>query len=147
MWYFGWRIRNPLEKSFTLPQNHSSGILNCRLDCNFISNKLQQFSNKTMILPAFQTDYSSVWIIISNYNKIKPAPALCKLNALISDKDFTEKRNRQTFQRRFNVVFRLIWRRDVAQRQINVETTLRTITLKFTTFNNVLTTLCISTLN
>ena len=100
-----------------------------------------------MILPAFQTDYSSVWIIISNYNEIKPAPALCKLNALISDKDFTEKRNRQTFQRRFNVVFRLIWRRDVAQRQINVETTLCTTTLKFTTFNNVETTLCISTLN
>ena len=27
----------------------------------------------------------------------------------------------QTFQRRFDVAFRLIWRRDVAQRQINVE--------------------------
>ena len=26
----------------------------------------------------------------------------------------------QTLQRRFNVVFRLIWRRDIAQRQINV---------------------------
>ena len=143
MWYFEWRIRDPLENSFTLPQNHSSGILNCRLDCNFISNKLQQFSNKTMILPAFQTDYSSVWIIISNYNEIKPAPALCKfINALISDKDFTEKRTWQTFQRWFNVAFRLIWRRDVAQHQINIETT-----LKFTTFNNVLTTFCISILN
>ena len=53
----------------------------------------------------------------------------------------------QTFQRRFNVAFRLIWRRDVAQRQINVETTLRTSTMKSTTFNNVETTLCISTLN
>ena len=53
----------------------------------------------------------------------------------------------QTFQRRFNVVFGLIWRRDVAQRQINVETTLRTSTLKSTTFNNVETTLCISMLN
>ena len=29
---------------------------------------------------------------------------------------------RQTFQRRFNVVFRLIWRWDVLQRQINVDT-------------------------
>ena len=27
-----WRIRNPLEKSFTFRQNYSSGILNCRLD-------------------------------------------------------------------------------------------------------------------
>ena len=43
----------------------------------------------------------------------------------------------QTFQGRFNVAFRLIWRRDVAQGQINVETTLRTSTLKSTTFNNV----------
>ena len=53
----------------------------------------------------------------------------------------------QIFQRRFNVVFRLIWRRDVAQRQINVESTLRTSELKFTTFNNVETTLCILKLN
>ena len=53
----------------------------------------------------------------------------------------------RTFQRRFNVVFRLIWRRDVAQRQSNVETTLSTSTLKFTTLNNVETTLYISTLN
>ena len=53
----------------------------------------------------------------------------------------------KTFQRRFNVVFRLIWRRDFAQRQINVETTLCTSTLKFTTLNNVETTLCLSRLN
>ena len=32
--------------------------------------------------------------------------------------------SQQKFQRRFNVVFRLIWRRDVVQRQINVETAL-----------------------
>ena len=39
----------------------------------------------------------------------------------------------QTFQRRFNVVFRLIWCRDVALPQINVETMLSMSTLKFTT--------------
>ena len=53
----------------------------------------------------------------------------------------------QTFQCRFNVAFRLIWCRGVAQRQINVETTLCTSTLKFPTFINVETTLRISTLN
>ena len=53
----------------------------------------------------------------------------------------------QTFQRWFNITFRLIWRRDVAQRQINVETMLCMSTLKFTFFNNVETRLCISTLN
>ena len=53
----------------------------------------------------------------------------------------------QTFQRPFNVAFRLIWRRDVAQRQINVETTFCTSRLKFTTFKNVETTLYSPTLN
>ena len=53
--------------------------------------------------------------------------------------------SQQTFQRWFNFVFRLIWRCDVAQRQINVDTTLCTSTLKFTTFNNVELTLYIST--
>ena len=53
----------------------------------------------------------------------------------------------QTFQCRFNVAFRLIWCRGVAQRQINVETTLCTSTLKFTRFINLETTLRISTLN
>ena len=59
--------------------------------------------------------------------------------------------SQQTFQRRLNFVFRLIWRRDVPQRQINVETTLCMSTLKFSTLNwttldNVETTLTFSTL-
>ena len=45
--------------------------------------------------------------------------------------------SQQTFQRCFSVVLRLIWRRDVAQRQIKVETTLCTSTLEFTTLSNV----------
>ena len=53
----------------------------------------------------------------------------------------------QTFQHQLNVVFRLIWHRDVARRQINVETTFCTSTLKFTTFNNVKKMLYISSLN
>ena len=68
---------------------------------------------------------------------------------LIYEEYKTGKENepsQQTFQRRFNVVFRLIWRRDVTQRQINVET-LCLSTLKFTTFNNVETTFSISMLN
>ena len=52
----------------------------------------------------------------------------------------------QTFQRCFNVVFWLMRRRDVAQRPINVETTLYISTLKFSTSNNVESTLCVSTL-
>ena len=55
--------------------------------------------------------------------------------------------SQQTFQRRFNIVFGLIWRRDVTQRQNNVKTTLCTSTFKFTAFNNVETRLRVSTLN
>ena len=48
-----WRIRNPLEKSFSFRQNHFSGIIDRRLDYIFNSNKLQKSSNKAIILPAF----------------------------------------------------------------------------------------------
>ena len=50
------------------------------------------------------------------------------------------------FQRRFNVVFRLMWRRDVAKCEINVKATSCTSTLKFTTLNNIESTSSISTL-
>ena len=43
----------------------------------------------------------------------------------------------QTFQHHFNIVFRLIWRHNVVQCQINVETTLCTSMLKFKTLSNV----------
>ena len=56
------------------------------------------------------------------------------------------KHHQQTFQRCFNVVFWLIRRRDVGQRQINVETMFCISTLEFTTLNNVESTLCISKL-
>ena len=49
----------------------------------------------------------------------------------------------QTFQRCFNVVFWLMRGREVGQRQINVETTLGISKLKFTTSNNVKSTLFI----
>ena len=52
----------------------------------------------------------------------------------------------QAFQRCFNVVIRLIWRCDVRQRQINVETKLYLSTLKLSTLSNVESTLSISTL-
>ena len=57
------------------------------------------------------------------------------------------KTTQHIFQRCFNVVFWLMRRHDVGQRQINVETTLYISTLKFTTSNNVETTLSFSTLS
>ena len=52
----------------------------------------------------------------------------------------------QTFEHCFNFVFWLIRRRDVGQRQINVQTTLCISISELTTSNNVKSTLCISTL-
>ena len=51
---------------------------------------------KVITLPAFKTDlktdHSSLSVIISNNNEIKPDPGLWKFNnSLISDKNFTEK--------------------------------------------------------
>ena len=54
------------KKSYTFRQNHSSDIINRRLDNTFILNKLQEFSNKTDIIPAFHTNHSSVLATISN---------------------------------------------------------------------------------
>ena len=85
-----WRIRNPTKKLHTFSQNHSSGFINRRLDYIFISNKLQEFSNDTDIIPAFKTNHFSVLVTISNYNFFKPGPRLWKLNnSLIKDETFT----------------------------------------------------------
>ena len=86
-----WRVKNPLEKSFTFRQNHFSGIINRRLDYIFISNKLQQSSNKAIILPAFKINHSSILVIISNYKKIKHGPVSWTFNnSLISDENLPE---------------------------------------------------------
>ena len=53
--------------------------------------------------------------------------------------------SQQTFQRLFNVVFWLMWRHDVRQRHINVETTLCISTLTWTTLDKVETALSCST--
>ena len=58
---------------------------------------------------------------------------------------FNLSNTQQRFQCRFNVLFWLIRRRNVRQRQINVETTLCISTLEFTTLNNMESMLCIST--
>ena len=60
-----WRIRKPTKKLYTSRENHSSGIINRRLDYTFISNKLQEFSNDPDIFPAFKIDHSSILVTIS----------------------------------------------------------------------------------
>ena len=67
------------KKLYTFRQNHSSGIINRRLDYIFISNKIQDFSNDTDIIPAFKTDHSFVLVTISNYIFLNHAQALKNL--------------------------------------------------------------------
>ena len=55
-----------------------------------MSNKIQEFSNDTGIIPAFKTDHFSVLVTISNYYFLKPGPGLWKFNnSLIKDETFT----------------------------------------------------------
>ena len=78
------------KKLYAFRQNHSSGILNRRLDYIFISNELQGFFNDTDIISAFKTDHSFVLVTIPNYNFFKPGPGLWKFNnSLIKDETFT----------------------------------------------------------
>ena len=77
-------------------QNHSSAIINRRLDYIFILNNLQEFSNGTDIIPAFKTDNSSVLVTISNYNFLKRGQGLWKFNnSLMNDETFTNTFNIQ----------------------------------------------------
>ena len=52
----------------------------------------------------------------------------------------------KSFKRCFSVVLQLIWRRDVGQRQINIERMMWTSTLEFTKLNSVESGFSISTL-
>ena len=64
------------KKNINFQADHSSGIINRRLDCIFISNKIQDFSNDTDIIPAYKTDHSFVLVTISNYIFLNQAQAL-----------------------------------------------------------------------
>ena len=90
------------------------------------------------------------WKILdsSKQQKSKRCPSdLANLIKILTPKQMLQRLpTQQTFQRCFNVFFWLTRRRDVGQRQINIETTLCISTLKSTMSNNVESMLCISTL-
>ena len=106
--------------------------------------KMYSYQNKMLLLSNFMNVLSSSFTSMQYF-----------LNKLLVRKKLTteeycfyyQRTTQKTFQRRFKVAFRLIWCRDGAQRQINVETTFCTSTLKLAKFSNVETPLCISTLN
>lgn len=59
--------------------NHSSGIIYCRLDYIFKSNKFRKFSNGADIIPVFKTDHSSVLVTVSNHSFLNEDQALGNL--------------------------------------------------------------------
>ena len=55
-----WRVRNRKFKRFSLPQKHSSSLIQRKLDYMFISNSLQEFATMVGILIPISTDHSPV---------------------------------------------------------------------------------------
>ena len=55
-----WRVRNTKSKRFSLPQKHSSSLIQRKLDYMFISNSLQEFATMAEILIPISTDHSPV---------------------------------------------------------------------------------------
>ena len=85
-------------------------------------------------------------LISSIYDKVNTPTTETSDLEIFCIKWFTQFTTQKIFQKCFNVVLCLMWHRDVVQRQINFETTLRTSTLKSATLNNVQSRLAISTL-
>ena len=83
-----WRIRNPKHQNFTFRQNHSTGLIERRLDYIFVSNRLQEFVNYIDALPAISTDHSPVMISVSNDNSDNNNRSLWKYNSFLVDDEF-----------------------------------------------------------
>ena len=64
-----WRIRNPKRQRFTFRQNHSTGIIQRRLDYFFISNSFQESIKTTDTLAAFSTNHSAITLSLCHLNE------------------------------------------------------------------------------
>ena len=90
----------------------------------------------------------NTWIFFANKKTFRNGPISLRNFINVFNwvrRYFNLSNTQQKSQRCFNVLFRLIRRRNVRQRQINVETTPCISTLEFTTSSNVESMLCIST--
>ena len=84
-----WRIRNPKTCRYTFRQNHSSGVIQRRLDYFFISNNMQQFVCKTDILASFLSDHSPVFFTSSDSALDTYGKGLWKFNSsLIKNEEY-----------------------------------------------------------
>ena len=84
-----WRIRNPKTCRYTFRQNHSSGVIQRRLDYFFILNNMQEFVSKTDILASFLSDHSPVFFTSSDSALDTYGKGLWKFNSsLIENEEY-----------------------------------------------------------
>ena len=86
-----WRIKNPLSCRFTFRQNHSTGLIQRRLDYLFISIALQERVEKVDILNSLSTDHSPVFCSLGKNIFTKKGPGLWRFNnSLVSNEKLIE---------------------------------------------------------
>ena len=87
-----WRIRKPKRKRFTFRQQHSTGLIQRRLDYFFISNSLKESIKTTDTLAAFYTDHSPISFSLCHLKKILRGKGLWKFNKfLIKNENYREQ--------------------------------------------------------
>jgi len=96
-----WRVRNPDSKRYTwsgVAQGRSTirdKRLFRRLDYLFISDSLQPFIDKAMIIPAPSTDHSATSITLSSFDEGRRGPSFWKLNnSLLKEEKFINETNK-----------------------------------------------------
>ena len=87
-----WSIRNPKSKRSTFRQHHSTGFIQRRLDCFFISNSLQKSFKTTDTLAAFSTDHSPITFSLCHLKEFPRGKGLWKFNkSLIKNENYREQ--------------------------------------------------------
>ena len=82
-----WRVKNPMEKSFTWSQN--SPRVFCRIDYWLISNTLHDLVKITDIIPAIGTDHAAISLELANGSNDSKGPGFWKMNcSLLDDEEY-----------------------------------------------------------
>ena len=85
-----WRLRNPLDKSFTWRSLHP--IVQRRLDYFLISEEVQSSIVDTNIKPAVGTDHSSIVMILNSVSHTSRGPSHWRLNvSLLEDPEYNKE--------------------------------------------------------
>ena len=80
-----WRVRNMKSRQCTFTQQHSSGIIQRRLDYIFVSNTLQELVTTTEILTFISTDHSPVIFSLSKGNDCLRGKGFWKFSSSLTE--------------------------------------------------------------